>query len=365
MTRPCDFSKFRKSITKSITGLSVGFNDPKIWIDSGSKILNYLVSGSFDKGFPLGKVSILAGEPSAGKSLLSANIIRNAQKMGIFVILIDSENALDEDWIKAFDVDTSEAALLKLNMAMVNDVAKTIYTFVEDYKTMPIDERPPILFVIDSLGMLLVEAQVNQFAAGDLKGDFGHKAKALKALITNCVNMFGTLGIGLLATNHTYESQNIFSPDAVVSGGNGPIFAASIVVALKKGKLKEDSDGNTTTEAHGIRAITKIMKSRFSQPFLSAELKIPYASGLNEYSGLFEFFQKNNCYTKNGNRYEYRDNSGKVHSYFKKEWNLNTNGALDIIMAEFDTKVPAKSGVSPDDPDTILDNLPEIYNELG
>jgi recombination protein RecA len=343
MTKPCDFSKFRRGITKSITGLSVGFNDPKIWIDSGSKILNYLISGSFNKGFPLGKVSILAGEPSAGKSLLSANVIRNAQKMGVYVILIDSENALDEEWIKAFDVDTSEDAIMKLNMAMVNDVAKTIFTFVEEYKTIPVAERPPILFVIDSLGMLLVEAQVNQFAAGDLKGDFGHKAKALKALVTNCVNMFGTLGIGLLATNHTYESQNIFSPDAVVSGGNGPIFAASIVVALKQGKLKEDADGTKTSNVHGIRAIAKIMKSRFSQPFLSAELKIPYSTGLDEYSGLFEFFLENEYLVKDGNRYVYTDTHGRTHTYFKKEWNRNINGALDLIMNEFDTKIPAKS----------------------
>ena len=156
MTKPYDFSKFRKSITKSITGLSVGFNDPTTWIDSGSKILNYLVSGSFHKGFPLGKVSILAGEPSAGKSLLSANIIKNAQKMGIYVILIDTENALDESWLKPFGVDTSEEKLMKLNMAMVDDVAKTIHEFVEEYKTIPEKERPQILFVIDSLGMLLV-----------------------------------------------------------------------------------------------------------------------------------------------------------------------------------------------------------------
>jgi RecA/RadA recombinase len=332
MNKMFDVSKFRKGITKSITGLSVGFNDPKTWIDTGNYSLNYLISGDFYKGIPLGKVSILAGEPSAGKSLLCANVIKHAQEMGIYVILIDSENALDESWLKAFDVETTEDKLLKLNMAMVDDVAKTISEFVKEYKLIDVNDRPQVLFVVDSLGMLLVEAQINQFSEGNLKGDFGHKPKALKALITNCVNMFGSLGIGLLATNHTYSSQNIFAPDDVVSGGSGPIFAASILVALKKGKLKEDEDGSKITDVSGIRAMCKVMKTRYSKPFEGTELKIPYAGGLDKYSGLFELFEKNNLLTKDGNKFAYTKTDGSIMKFYKKEWNKNIDDCLTIIM---------------------------------
>ncbi len=236
MQKPFDISAFRKGITKSIPGLSTGFNDPKTWINTGSYALNYLLTGDFNRGIPLGKVSILAGESGSGKSLLAANIIKNAQDMGIYVILIDTENALDETWLKEFDVDTAESKLLKLNMAMVDDVAKTISEFVKEYRNIPDNERPEVLFVIDSLGMLLVEAQTAQFERGDLRGDFGHKAKGLKALITNCVNMFGNLGIGLLATNHTMPSQNLFSPDDVVSGG---CLTQGHKIIMADGQLKE------------------------------------------------------------------------------------------------------------------------------
>ena len=127
MTKPFDLSKFRKDITKSIEGLSIGFNDPTDWISTGNYALNYLISSDFNKGVPLGKVTVFAGESGSGKSFIcSGNLVRHAQEQGIFVVLIDSENALDEAWLHALGVDTSENKLLKLNMAIIDDVAKTI-----------------------------------------------------------------------------------------------------------------------------------------------------------------------------------------------------------------------------------------------
>ena len=241
MAKPFDISKFRKDLTKSIDGLSFGFNDPTDWVSTGNYTLNYLISGSFKKGIPLGKVTVFAGESGSGKSYIcSGNLIRNAQEQDIFVILIDSENALDEEWLHALGVDTSEDKLLKMNMAMIDDVAKTISKFVADYKALPEDDRPKVLFVIDSLGMLLTPTDVNQFEAGEMKGDLGRKPKALTALVRNCVNMFGSYNVGLCTTNHTYASQNLFDPDDVISGGNGFIFASSIVVAMQKLKLNLD-----------------------------------------------------------------------------------------------------------------------------
>jgi len=96
MGKPFDVSKFRKEITKSIDGLSIGFNDPTDWVSTGNFALNYLISGDFHRGIPLGKVTVFAGESGAGKSYIcSRNIIKNAQQRCIFVVLVDSENALD------------------------------------------------------------------------------------------------------------------------------------------------------------------------------------------------------------------------------------------------------------------------------
>ena len=334
-TKPFDVSKFRKSITKSIDGLTLGFHDPQDWISTGSYALNYLVSGDFNKGVPLGKVTIFAGESGAGKSYFaSGNIIKHAQEQGIFVVLIDSENALDETWLHALGVDTSDDKLIKLSMSMIDDVAKTISTFMKDYKAMEEDDRPKVLFVIDSLGMLLTPTDVKQFEAGDMKGDLGRKPKALTALVRNTVNMFGAYNVGLVATNHTYESQDMFNPDEIISGGRGFIFASSIVIAMKKMKLKEDEDGNKTTQVHGIRAGCKVMKTRYAKPFENIQVKIPYKTGMNPYSGLFDLAETKGLLVKQGNSYIYITRDGKELKAFRKKWEKNVDGFLDQLMED-------------------------------
>jgi RecA/RadA recombinase len=336
MGKPFDVSKFRKEITKSIDGLSIGFNDPTDWISTGNYALNYLISGDFNRGIPLGKVTVFAGESGAGKSYIcSGNIIKNAQEQGIFVVLIDSENALDEDWLKALGVDTNENKLLKLSMAMIDDVAKTISTFMSDYKALPDGERPKVLFVIDSLGMLLTPTDINQFDSGDLKGDLGRKPKALTALVRNCVNMFGSYNVGLVCTNHTYASQDMFDPDDKISGGQGFIYASSIVVAMKKLKLKEDEDGNKVTDVMGIRSACKVMKTRYAKPFEGVQVKIPYETGMNPYSGLVDLAEKKGFLKKDGNRLAYTTLDGEIIKFFRKGWESNESGCLDVVMAEF------------------------------
>jgi recombination protein RecA len=330
-TKAFDLSKFRKTLTKSIDGLGVGFNDPTDWVSTGNYALNYLISSDFNKGIPLGKVTVFAGESGAGKSYIcSGNLIKNAQEQGIYVVLVDTENALDEAWLKALGVHTGEDKLLKLNMAMIDDVAKTISEFMKEYKLM--EERPKVLFVLDSLGMLLTPTDVNQFEAGDMKGDMGRKPKALTALVRNCVNMFGNYNVGMVCTNHTYASQDMFDPDDKISGGQGFVYASSIVVAMKKLKLKEDENGNKISEVKGIRASCKIMKTRYAKPFETLQIKIPYETGMDPYSGLVDLFEAKGILVQQGNRLKFTDSKGAEHLYYRKEWK---NDKLDMLMEDF------------------------------
>ena len=468
-SKPMDLSKFRKSLTKSIEGLSIGFNDPTDWVSTGNYALNYLISGDFNGGIPLGKVTMFAGEsgclpasatvrikqngdiseitvaelkklydsnpesfeidtpddfqrigqwfdkgvlpmvrietpsftticadnhllqlendewlPAAeltnehrvitrngiesvttvinvddeecydfevlhpnhrywgdgisshnsGKSYIcSGNVVKNAQEQGIFVVLIDTENALDEAWLQALGVDTSEDKLLKLNMAMIDDVAKTISEFMKEYRDMT--DKPKVLFVIDSLGMLLTPTDVDQFDKGDMKGDMGRKPKALAQLIRNCVNMFGSYNVGMLVTNHTYKSQNIYDPDDKISGGSLFVFASSIVIAMNKSKLKEDEDGNKITTVNGINSKCNVIKSRYAKPFEKIEVKIPYNTGMSPYSGLTDLFENQGLLKKSGNSLEYISPDGEIIKKFRKAWEKNDSGCLDTILENF------------------------------
>jgi hypothetical protein len=206
---------------------------------------------------------------------------------------------------------------------------------MKSYKAMPEENKPKVLFIIDSLGMLMTPTDVNQFEAGDMKGDMGRKPKALTALVRNCVNMFGSQNVGLIATNHTYASQDMFDPDDKISGGQGFIYASSIVVAMKKLKLKEDEDGNKITEVRGIRAACKIMKTRYAKPFESVQVKIPYDTGMSPYSGLTDMFEAKSILSKEGNSLVYKTIDGTVIKKFRKGWERNDDNCLDTVMNEF------------------------------
>ncbi|MEO9258295.1 MAG: ATPase domain-containing protein [Crocinitomicaceae bacterium] len=353
--KPFDVSKFRKSITKDIAGISIGFNDPTTWISTGNYALNYLVSSDFFKGLPLGKSTIFSGESGSGKSFFaSGGIVREAQKMGIFVVLIDSENALDESWLQALGVDTDPEKILRISASMVDDVAKIISDFMKEFKTNYADaakeDRPKVLFVVDSIGMLMTPTDVAQFERGEMKGDMGRKPKALKALVTNVTNMFGEYDVGLVATNHSYASQDPFSPDPIMSGGSGLVYAASIVIAMVKRKLKEDVDGNKTSEVNGIRSAIKIMKSRYAQPFQTMEIKIPYDQGMDPFSGLVDFFEAKGIFIKDGNKLRYTDKSGVEHKHFRKQI---TNELLMQMMLETKDDLVTRSKTAL--PDEVID----------
>ena len=334
MTKAFDVSKFRKTLTKAVPNMAMGFNDPTDWISTGNYALNYRISGDFFKGVPMGKVTMFAGESGSGKSFIcSGNLVREAQSKGWLPILIDTENALDESWLHALGVDTSEDKLIKVSMSMIDEVAKMISEFMKEYRATPEDKRPKVLFVLDSLGMMLTQTDIDQFDRGELKGDMGRKPKALTALIRNCVNMFGNYNVGLVATNHTYASQDMFDPDDKISGGQGFIYASSIVVAMRKLKLKEDEDGNKTTDVRGIRAACKVMKTRYNKPFETCQVKIPWDSGMNPFSGIWEMIEDSGMLIREGNRYKVTFSDGEEFIGFRKAY---TDEVLMKIMKDYD-----------------------------
>jgi hypothetical protein len=187
--------------------------------------------------------------------------------------------------------------------------------------------------------MMLTPTDVNQFEAGEMKGDMGRKPKALTALVRNCVNMFGTLNLGLVCTNHTYASQDMFDPDDKISGGQGFIYASSIVVAMRKLKLKTDADGNKTTTVNGIRAACKIMKTRYAKPFESVQVEIPYETGMSPYSGMVDMLEAKSLLSKEGNSLVYKFTDGKIIKQFRKAWERNEDGCLDKVMKELSSNV--------------------------
>ena len=275
------------------------------------------------------------------------------------------KNALDEQWLQALDVDTSPEKLLRVSVSMIDDVAKAISEFMKDYKAnygdLEYDEMPKLVFVVDSLGMLLTPTDVDQFNKGDMKGDMGRKPKALASLVRNTVNQIAPFPIALVATNHTYASQDMFDPDDKISGGQGFIYASSIVVAIKKLKLKEDADGNKVSTVQGIRAACKVMKSRYSKPFEGVQIKIPYESGMDPYSGMLEMLESKGIVEKVGNKLSYISPvTGEEIKEFRKGW---TNDKLQLIIDEWGQNPKVQDEVEDIDPDVLEPDMEDYTDE--
>jgi hypothetical protein len=127
----------------------------------------------------------------------------------------------------------------------------------------------------------------------------------------------------------------MFDPDDKISGGQGFIYASSIVVAMKKMKLKEDDEGNKISEVMGIRAGCKVMKTRYAKPFEGMQVKIPYETGMNPYSGLTDLAEKKGILKKDGNRLMFVTSEGEIIKQFRKAWESNEDGCLDKVMTDF------------------------------
>ncbi len=150
----------------------------------------------------------------------------------------------------------------------------------------------------------------------------------------------------------------MFDPDDKISGGQGFIYASSIVVAMRKLKLKEDLDGNKVSDVRGIRAACKVMKTRYAKPFEGVQVKIPYESGMDPYSGLLDMFEKQELLVKQGNRLKYTTSSGEEMIEFRKAW---TGEKLEVIMADVANGLISNSETVEVEDDESLEDL-EIVN---
>jgi hypothetical protein len=137
----------------------------------------------------------------------------------------------------------------------------------------------------------------------------------------------------------------MFDPDDKISGGQGFIYASSIVVAMKKLKLKEDEAGNKVTDVRGIRSACKVMKTRFAKPFEGVQVKIPYETGMNPYSGLLDLFEKKGLITQSGNRLKYITAEGQELLDYRKNWGEQN---LEIVMREVSNPVVMNEHATPE-----------------
>jgi recombination protein RecA len=217
--------------------------------------------------------------------------MRNAQKEGYHILVIDTENALDFDYLNKIGVDTSEDKMTYTQVVMIEDVNRVLSEFFTSYndvygkgKTQE-GKGPKVLIVIDSLAGLSSSTEIENYERdGTIKGDQGQLAKRRKAMLRMITNHIARVPMAVVMTDHVYP-QDIMLGDGAWAITNSTKFSTSIIGIITRLKLKEG------TEVVGVRMRFETYKSRFAKIGTKVELEVPYSSGMSPFSGLVELLE--------------------------------------------------------------------------
>jgi len=288
------------------------FSEVDEWIPTGNYLLNAQLSGTLFGGIPNTRSLGLMGDPGTGKSFVCLNVAREAQKKGYDVIYCDTEGAIDKTSAIKFGIDPN-----KVRYQPIKTVTE-FQTFVTNLldlvkKAREKGDQPKILLVLDSLGMLSTDKELNDAITGKNAADMGAKAKELRKLFRVITLDLTAAKIPLVCTNHVYAGGGFF-PTKESSGGDGPIFAMSVISFLSKAQLKE---GNSTTKT-GIIVTSKLKKSRFTIPE-PVKFHISFANGMNPYVGLQDFISWEGCGIGRGKFEEQKIDGEKVNVFIPSD----------------------------------------------
>ena len=280
----------------SIVGDGVAAGDVTSFVDTGSYIFNAVVSGSIFGGIPSNKVTALAGESSTGKTFFALSVVRsflNNNPTG-GVIYFESESAISKDMIESRGIDSKRMVIFPV--ATIEEFRTQAVRIVDKYMKEPKEERQPMMFVLDSLGMLSTSKEMEDISNDKQVRDMT-KSQLIKGAFRVLTLKLGQAIIPMIVTNHTYDVIGSYVPMKEMGGGSGLKYAASTIIYLSKSKEKEGTDlvGNI------IKCETK--KSRLSKEGAKVATRLYFDErGLDKYYGLLELGEKYGVFKRVGNR---------------------------------------------------------------
>ena len=294
---------FLKDIAKEIgndyaslvsEGVSAG--DTAGFIDTGSYIFNALLSGSIYGGIPNNKITAIAGETSTGKTFFCLGIVQHFLESNpdAGVIYFESESAISKQMIEDRGIDSNR--MLLVPVTTVQEFRLQAIKILDKYIEQSAEERKPLMFVLDSLGMLSTTKEVEDSEAGKETRDMT-RAQVVKSIFRVLTLKLGKANVPLIVTNHTYDVVGAYIPTKEMGGGSGLKYAASTIVYLSK---KKEKDGK---EIIGNIIKCKTAKSRLTKENSSVETRLFYDRGLDRYYGLLELGEKHGVLERKGNRF--------------------------------------------------------------
>ena len=287
----------------SIVSDGVAAGDTSSFVDTGSHIFNAVVSGSLFGGIPSNKVMALAGESSTGKTFFALSVVRNFlnQHSDGGVIYFESESAISKDMIESRGIDSKRMVIFPV--ATIEEFRTQATRILDKYLKEPKDKRQPLMFVLDSLGMLSTSKEMEDISNDKQVRDMT-KSQLIKGAFRVLTLKLGQAKVPMIVTNHTYDVIGSYVPQKEMGGGAGLKYAASTIIYLTKSKEKEGTDlvGNI------IKCEAK--KSRLTKEGSKVATRLYFDErGLDKYYGLLELGEQYNIFTRVGNRLKFGETS--------------------------------------------------------
>jgi RecA/RadA recombinase len=278
----------------------VAGGDVDSFIDTGSYSFNALLSGSIYGGLPNNRITAIAGEAATGKTFFALGVVKSFldKDPNAGVIYFESENAISKDMIESRGVDSSRIVVMPV--ATVQEFRAQSIKVIEKYIAQPEASRKPMLFVLDSLGMLSTTKEMEDTAAGKETRDMT-RSQIVKSTFRVLTLKLGQAGVPMIMTNHTYDVIGSMFPQKEMGGGSGLKYAASSIIYLGKRKEK---DG---TEVVGNIIHCKNFKSRITKENAQIDVRLSYKQGLDRHYGLLELGEECGVFKKVSTRYEMPD----------------------------------------------------------
>ena len=293
---------FLKDIVKEIgddfTQLASDIDSTERYVDTGSYIFNGLVSGSIFGGVSGNKITAIAGESSTGKTFFSLAVVKNFLDSNPdgYCLYFDTEAAVNKSLLADRGIDLNR--LVVINVVTIEEFRVKALKAVDKYIKMPIEDRKPCMFVLDSLGMLSTEKEIRD-ALDDKQVRDMTKSQLVKGAFRMLTLKLGQANIPLIVTNHTYDVIGSYVPTKEMGGGSGLKYAASTIIYLSK---KKEKDGK---EIIGNLIKAKTHKSRLSKENKTVEIRLFYDDrGLDRYYGLLELGEIGGLWKNVAGRYE-------------------------------------------------------------
>ena len=287
-----------KEIGDEHATLAADINENEDYVDSGSYIFNALVSGSIHGGISGNKITAIAGESSTGKTFFALAVVRNflIRNPDAIVVYFDTESAITRSLLEDRDIDTNRVAVM--NVVTIEEFRTKALQCVDKYLKVAEDERQPMMFVLDSLGMLSTEKEITDALADKQVRDMT-KSQLVKGAFRMLTLKLGQANVPLIVTNHTYDVIGSYVPTKEMGGGSGLKYAASTIIYLSK---KKEKDGK---EIIGNIIKAKTAKSRLSKENQEVEIRLYYDErGLDKYYGLLELGEAGGLWKNVAGRYE-------------------------------------------------------------